>query len=267
MTFQPVVPLGGLPGWAFLNRTFERQAEVFNAAPVLTRDTAYFEQNIGNVLTADQLVSDRRLLQVALGAFGLEDDINSKAFVRQILEEGSTADDALANRLADARYTKLTDAFGFGEPGLPNTREPGFGARIAAQFRQREFEIAVGEQDQSLRLAMNAQRELGEIASADSSQDARWLRILGTPPLREVFETALQMPEGFVNLDLDRQLEIFQDRAARRLGLTDIGQLADEDTRESVIRQYLVQDQIASFNVQSSGSIALTLLQSAPRLF
>ena len=98
MTFQPIVPLGGLPGWALLNRTLDRQTEVFNQSPVLVRETDYFEQNIGNVRTPEDLVSDRRLLEVALGAFGLGDDINSQALLKRVLE-GSTGDNDALVRL------------------------------------------------------------------------------------------------------------------------------------------------------------------------
>ena len=40
---------------------------------------------------------------MALGAFGLQDDINNRYFIRKILEEGTTNEDALANRFSDTR--------------------------------------------------------------------------------------------------------------------------------------------------------------------
>ena len=89
MTFQPVIPVGGLAGWGFLNRTMQVQTTAFQKSPTLLRDTEYFAQNIGDIQSADQLVSDRRLLRVALGAFGLSDDINNTHFVRKILSDGT----------------------------------------------------------------------------------------------------------------------------------------------------------------------------------
>jgi len=87
--FEPVVPIGGLPGWTLLNRTIERQSTLFNTAPALQRDTDHFRQSIAGVQSAAELVSDRRLLRVALGAFGLQDDIDSRAFIRAIIEQGT----------------------------------------------------------------------------------------------------------------------------------------------------------------------------------
>ncbi len=48
---------------------------------------AYFEANIGKVETAADLVGDRRLLKVALGAFGMDGEIDKRAFLRKVLEE------------------------------------------------------------------------------------------------------------------------------------------------------------------------------------
>lgn len=270
--FAPVVPVGGLVGWTLLNRTIDRQTTLFNAAPALQRDTDHFVQRIAEVQSAADLVSDRRLLRVALGAFGLQDDIDSRAFIRTIIEQGTEVDDALANRLADDRYRSLAEAFGFLSGTAQGTTAqgrppPDFAERIVDQFRRREFEVAVGEQDGALRIALNADRAFAALATEEGSDTALWFRILGTPPLREAFEGALGLPKSFAQLDLDRQLEDIKSLAARRLDITSPKDLADDTLREGLIRQFLLRDQLSSFAISSSQSIALTLLQSAPRLF
>lgn len=262
MNFTPVLPLGGLPGWVLLNRTLDRQTELFDKSPQIQRDTAYFESNIATVTSAEELVSDRRLLRVALGAFGLQDDIENRAFIRKILEEGTAADDALANRLSDDRYKRLADAFGFAGPAPPETGSPEFGREITDRFRRREFEVAVGNQDEALRLALNAQREVENVARDDASEDARWFRILGNAPLRRVFEVALGLPESFGQLDLDRQLDEIKSRASRQLDIGSLSDLSDTGRQDALIRRFLLRDQVAAINVQSSQSIALTLLQN-----
>ena len=267
MTFQPLIPAGGLPGWVLLNKTMDRQTELFNRSPIIVRDTDYFEQNIGNIRTAEDLISDRRLLQVALGAFGLSDDVNSQALIKRVLEDGTSEPDAMANRLADERYKKLADAFGFSEPGLPKTALAGFGREMTDRYRSLEFEVAVGEQDESLRLAMNARRELSEIIQSEVSEDTKWFTIMGIPPLRKVFETALGLPSSFAQIDIDRQLETFKELTGTKLGIDTLNAFEDEDMKEDFIQQFLLRDQIASFQIQSSNAIALTLLQLAPSNF
>lgn len=261
--FQPVVPASGLNGWLFLNATLERQTEAFDKSPTLVRDTEYFEQTIDTIRSAKELVSDRRLLRVALGAFGLQEDIDSRALIEKILAEGTQDDDALANKLADDRYKKLSAAFGFDRLQGPRTLEPEFGSEITALFRAQSFEVAVGDQDQALRLALNARRELPEIASRDESEDTKWFSIMGTQPLRKVFETVLGLPPGFGQLDLDRQLAEFKDRASSQLGMDTLEELTDPVVLEDLIDKFLLRDQLSTASAMSSGSIALTLLQSA----
>ena len=48
--------------------------DTFTKSIELKRDTEYFQEKISSITSAEELVSDRRLLTVALGAFGLQDD-------------------------------------------------------------------------------------------------------------------------------------------------------------------------------------------------
>ena len=262
MTYQPVLLSGGLVGWSILQRTMETQTAAFNASPTLQRDTTYFEENIGNVQTAEDLVADRRLLRVALGAFGLSEDINNTFFVRKILEEGTLSDDALANRLTDTRYKEMSAAFGFGNYSTPSTQVSTFGAEITEAYRERQFEVAIGTQDESMRLALNADRELESVSQKSGSEDTRWFLILGSPPLRQVFETALGMPSSFSQLDLDRQLDMLKDRSDALFGSDTVSQFADPEARERLVERYLLMDQIKAAPSSSPAEIALTLLQS-----
>lgn len=181
MSFQPVLPLGGLAGWGFLKRTMERQQAVQQAAPVQKRDEAYFREKIGKIDTAEQLVSDKRLLRIALTAFGLEADVNSKAFVQKILEGGTLKEGSLANKLADKQYQKFSAAFGFGDFSVPRTKISTFPDEILTQFRARSFEAAVGTQNNTYRLALNAERELPILAARPISDTAKWYTLWVTP--------------------------------------------------------------------------------------
>ena len=262
--FQPVVPMGGYAGWAFLNRTLEKQETAFSRSPEIARDIAYFEKNIGSVNTAGELVNDRRLLKVALGAFGLGDDINSRAFIRKILEEGTLAPDALANRLADKRYHALSRAFGFGDLAVPANKVSDFAGRISALYRERRFEAAIGEQDENMRLALNLRRDLAKIAAKNTGTNTKWYEIMGQPPLRKVFETAFGLPSSFATINIDKQLSSFKEHAQKAFGSSDVSQFTDPQQQEKLIRLFLLR---ADIRAQASGSTggraALMLLQGA----
>lgn len=266
MSFQPVLPIGGLAGYRFLERTAEVQRTALRESPALARDTDHFRDRIAGIESAADLVADRRLLRVALGAFGLQDDLPNRFFIQKILEDGTARPDALANRLTDDRYKAFADAFRFADADPPRTRDAGFADDIVARFEAQEFEIAVGRQDENMRLALYAARELGTIAGTDAGADTKWFRIMGTPPLRRVFETALGLPRAFGQQDIDQQLETFRTRSARIFGSGEIAQFTDEAARDKLVRQFLLRAQIEAAPSQSPGAIALTLLQSAPRL-
>lgn len=260
MSFAPVIPLDGLAGWAFLKRTRETQQAAFEKSPALTRETRAFAERIGAVRTAEDLVSDRALLKVALGAFGLQADLGSRFFIRQVLEQG-TEPGALATRLSDKRYREMTEAFGFGRPGLPQTAKPGFAQKIIAAYQARSFEEAVGEASPDMRLALGLERDLTALASRDASEATRWYTLIGTPPLRQVFETAFGLPKAFGTLDVDRQVGILQERTRAAFGSDALSRFAEPGAREDLTRLFLARAQIAAgAQGQSSAQIALTLL-------
>lgn len=264
MNFEPVIPATGLAGWRFLQRTYDAQFAAFNKSPVLERDTEYFAEKINSVSSAQDLVSDRRLLTVALGAFGLSDDLNNRYFIQKIMEDGTSDTGALANRLADDRYKKLSDAFGFGPGEVQKTLSTDKMNEIVQLYKTQSFEISVGEQNDSMRIALFAQRELDNLANDSMSDDAKWFSIMALPPLRKMFETALGLPVSFGQIDIDQQLEIFQDRTSAVIGESTVSQFSDPEALEELTNRYLARSQISSFNASlSSGSTALTLLRLA----
>lgn len=263
MSFLPALPLSGYAGWAFLKRSMPVQMAVLAKSPEIKRDDDYFRAKIGSVKTADDLLKDRRLLKVALGAFGLDSDINNTAFLRKVLNDGTLSADALSNRLADKQYQKFSAAFGFGDYPVPSTQISDFADKILTSYKDKQFEAAVGEQDSDLRLSLNVARELPLIAGKTSSSvDAKWFSIMGNTPLRKVFETALNLPPSLAALDIDQQLAIFKSRAQAQLGSADLAQFADPAATESLIRRFLVRSQAASVGQQAnSAAAALGLMQ------
>lgn len=262
MTYQPIIPISGYAGWRFLERTMEIQKDSFVENRTMKRSTEYFAAEISSIRTAEQLVGNRRLLEVALGAFGLDEDINSKAFIRKILEDGTFADDALANRLTDKRYRQFAEAFGFGDLG-PRTSLSGFATEIVTRYESRQFELAVGRQDGDMRIALSLAGSLADIFDQSLSEDAQWFSMMGNPPLRKTFETALGLPTSFGQVDIDKQLDTFQQRARATFGIESFSDFSDPDAQETLIRLYLVRSQAESIGTQVNGSVALDLLRSA----
>lgn len=266
MTFTPVVPTGGLVGWRFLERTRERQMSSLASTPATQRAETDFRTRIGRIGSAAELVADRGLLSVALTAFGLSEDLPNRAFIQRVLDSDPSDRRSFANRLADKRYADLARAFGFASETGNRLRDPAEVEAVLGRARALRFEAAVGEQDNGLRLALALQRDLGRIAAQAGSDLAGWYTVLGTPNLREVFETAFGLPREFAGLDLDRQVNVLRERTRRLTGSSEITQFTQPDTLEKLTRRYLVGAQMTQIQQVDPRSNALALLQATPAL-
>ena len=243
--FTPILPMGGYTGLKFLDRTAEKQRIAFEKSPMMTREVQHFLENIASADTPEKLLSDPLLAKVALGAFGLEGERGKKAFLQRILEQGTDNREAFANRIADGRFRKLAKAFGYGNAGGAPVTDPTFAAEIAARYQEMQFEVAIGEQDNAMRLALNFRREVPEIVAALTEDSNGWLQILGQQPLRRVVEAAFGLPAAFAQIDIDRQVEILQDKATQLFGESSARAFGGEDAEaniETVLRRFLARE-------------------------
>lgn len=250
------IGVGGIAGWKIVQRSEARQIQTIAKDPVVQRSTTYFKANIARMTKAEELVKDYRLLSTALSAFGLEADIANKAFIQKVLESDVSDKKSLVNRLADKRYLKMAEAFGFGS-AKPATE---LGETVSKAFVQREFERRIGEGDETLRFALNARRELQEMGTRTSSNKTLWFEVLGNPPLRKVFEGAFGFSPTYGRLPIDRQYEEFTRAAERTLGTSSLKDLAKPETIDRLVQNYMVRSQITASPAQNRYSAALTLL-------
>lgn len=261
MTFQPVAPSGGLVGWRFMERTYQSQLETFSQSPQLKRDAESFEKKIASIGSARELVSNRPLLRVALSAFGLQDDINNTFFIQKVLEDGSTSRDALSRKLSDDRYRNFSAAFGFGPGEIGQTQNPGAMQRVVEAYYEQSFEVSVGETNEDLRIALYAKRELSDLATKDTTEDAKWFSLMSLPALRSMFETSLGLPKAFGQLDIDKQLEIFKEKTKAVTGDDSVSQFSDPERIDEMTQRFLVRSQVSQSGAgYSPAATALALL-------
>lgn len=260
--FQPAVPLGGYAGWKAFERTIDRQVEAYSSQSSVQRDLEYFHKHIGAVATVDDLIRDRRMLTIALGAFGLEDEIAKKAIIRRVLSDAPEERSALVNKMNDPRWRQFAKSFGI----VDGSRAPAWprSARdaIVSMYLERSFERAVGDQEASFRLAMNFRREIREIAGGANVERVGWVQILGRRPLRTVLEAALNLPQEIAQLDVDKQRAMFERKAMQTFGESSPRAFLDDANVELAIQRYFAVDSAASpQGGYLPGASALTLLR------
>jgi len=263
MSFQPAVPLSGYAGWRAFLKSAGRQQGAFADQAQVKRDLAYFRDKIKTEPSSADLVRDRRLLSVALGAFGLSEEIDKRAIIRKALDEGVLDPASFANRLNDPRWKAFAAAFSDDSRAIGRFTSPSFIADIEKRFVEHSFEAAVGEVDANVRLALNFRREIAAIANGPNADRVGWLQIMGSKPLRAVLEKAFNLPSSIARLDIDQQKSIFEGRAAEIFGSSSAASLADPENVERAIRRFF-----AVAEIQGDGSqnyrlqIATALFQS-----
>lgn len=253
------IGVSGIAGWRIVQRSEARQIQTLAKDPVVQRSTTYFQENITRTTKAEELVKDYRLLSTALSAFGLESDIANKAFIQKVLESDVSDQKSLVNRLADKRYLKMAEAFGFGS-AKPAEK---LGETVSKAFVQREFERRIGAGDETLRFALNARRELQEMRNRTSSDKTLWYEVLGSPPLRKVFEGALGFGTAYGKLSIDRQYEEFTRAAEGAFGSSSFKDLSQPEAIDRLVQNYMVRSQISASPAQNRYSAALTLLRQS----
>ena len=266
MTFVPAVPFGGFAGFRIFDTTAVRQREAFGNSDNTQRNIAYFREKIIESQTASALVQDRRLLEVALGAFGLSEEIDKRAFVRRILEDGTDNARSFANRIGDPRWRAFAEAFSYGNATQPPLSDLDFQNTIINQYKDRAFEESVGAVQPDFRLALNFRREIPRIAVSETAERNGWLQVLAQRPLRAVIEAALGLPSTLASLDLDQQRETIENRAQQVFGSRSPSVFTDGEIVEDAIRRFFVQRDLQSGpSAATPGATSLTLLSSSPR--
>lgn len=170
----------------------------------LQTETDYYLENIVDVKSIDDLLTDDRLFTYAVKAFGLLDKISDKPFIRQVLEGGIDDPESFANKLTDKRFVALAESFDFmGHGETATTYNPAQAPAVQRYMRQ-TLEEDAGSQNEGVRLALYFARKASSIETAYS--------ILSDPALAQVVRTVLGLPDSLAAADIDRQAAMIEDR-------------------------------------------------------
>lgn len=218
--------------------------------PEVARETEYFRSRIGEVETADDLISDFRLYRYVMTAFDLGEVASQKALVNKVLSEDTSDPGALANRLADTKFKELATAFGFGVAGNLKLKLPNFLGEVEARYGRVSAELSAGEANNDARLAAYFQRKIVDASS--------WYDVLADKPMREVVFTALQLPDAMQTMDVDRLAQELEKRFAFEF-------FQDADRRDEFIRRFAIFSDLSNPDFNTPGSAAVQLLTAGSR--
>lgn len=205
-----------------LSKSLDRKA----SEKAISREIQYFRDNIGKVKTADDLVGNSRLYTFAMKAYGLDDMIYAKAFMKKVLaREPDSKGNILVTRLEDSRYQDIAKAFNFGNSGADFKSDPSAYDDTIKSYVRQNLETSAGEDDEGVRLALYFQRKAGTIKSAYS--------ILADKALAQVVRTALGLSDDVAKGSVDAQANLIK----RRL---DVADFQDPDKLNKFLKRFTI---------------------------
>ncbi|WP_105985259.1 MULTISPECIES: DUF1217 domain-containing protein [unclassified Brucella] len=213
--------------------------------PLVERETAYYKENIGNVKSVDDFMADTRLFNYAMKAFGLEDMAYAKAFVRKILTEGVTDEDAMANKLTDKRYKEFATVFDFAGKGAQATQSTAAQQGVIDKYVRQTLEKEAGSQNEGVRLALYFERKAPSLTNA--------YEILGDKALLTMVQTTFGWPSTMSNADIDKQAKMIADKI-------DFSKMSDPDYVSKFISRFTAMHEMNNPTASSPASIASFLL-------
>jgi hypothetical protein len=167
-------------------------------------ETSYYLAKVADIRSIDDLMADKRLLNFALSAYGIDPAFENAATVRVMLEGGVSDPDSPANKLTDKRYSAFVTAFNFMEHGEAAATYNRAQQPSIDKYLRQTLEENAGEQNEGVRLALYFERKGPALTN--------FYEILADPALAKVIRTALALPESFASADIDRQVKLFEEK-------------------------------------------------------
>jgi hypothetical protein len=214
--------------------------------PVIKREAAYYQANIGSIKSVDDFMENTRVYNFALKAFGLEDMQYAKAFIRKVLTEGIDDPKAFSLQLSDQRFREFATAFNFKRYQSATTSFDRVQKGAVDMYLRNSLEAQSGEESEALRLSLYFERKAGTITSAYS--------ILADKALYQVARTALGLPNAISSADIDKQASILGSKI-------EVERLAEPAYVKKMITRFLAQYEAQ--NGTSQTSPATTLLSGS----
>jgi hypothetical protein len=188
-------------------KNYQTQALIAGVNPeseAVKSDTAYYLKNIGSVQSIDDLLADDRLFSYAMGAFGMNPEVDTKASIRKMLEGGLRDPDSPANKASEPRYAAFVSAFNFEAHGEKAVTWNSAQQPTVDKYMRQTLEEDAGNQNEGVRLALYFQRKAPGLSS--------FYQVLADPAMAQVVRTALGLPASFASADLDKQVQLFESR-------------------------------------------------------
>ena len=193
--------------------------------PSVQRATDSYLAAVENVKSIDDFMSNDKVYNYVMTAFGMEDMAYAKAFIRRVLTEGIDDRDSFANKLTDTRFRDLAETFNFARYGstamtFSRTREG-----VVDRYLNQTLEVQAGGSNEGVRLALYFSRKASSVTST--------YNLMGDRALLKVTQIALGLSSSTSVLDIERQKDMIDKKL-------DVEDLKDPEKLEKFLTRFAV---------------------------
>lgn len=240
--------------------------ELKKAKEAAGKEAAYYQDKIQGVETVEDLLADRGIVDVVLGAYGFDPKTVTDDFLKKIFASDLGDRKSFVNQQGDNNWAELVASFNFDGEGkltrstLGTVQQRGETLETINLFMRQTLEENEGQSSEAVRLALYFERTAPTITSAYD--------IIADSALTEVFRTIYGFSEDFSNMDVDAQAKAIKSKL-------DLADLQDPKKLQRLIERYTAMYDTANATFDStavsilsgtSGSISADLLFSLAQL-
>jgi uncharacterized protein DUF1217 len=222
---------------------FLKGDEATSAKSAAQDEARYYADTIAKVESLDGLLANRRLLDFALEAKGLNPGNFSDKMLRQAFTSNLSDPKSYANQFGDHRLAELVASFNFDSSGKLTRPESGVissrGSTVETMnmFLRQTMEEQQGIDNEGVRLALYFERMAPTITSAYD--------ILSDTALYAFFKATYSMPAEISGMDVDKQAALVE----KYLNLSD---LADPQKLSDLVERFTIMYDLSSNDTSTS---------------
>lgn len=236
------------------------------AREAATKKAEVYQERIQSIDTVRELLADRDVIDVVIGAYGLDPEDVTDDFLKQVFASDLSDPKSFVNQQPDGRWAELVASFNFDVNGnltretIGTVQQRGETLETVNKYLRQTLEENEGASNEAVRLALYFERTAPNITDAYG--------LIADDALMAVFRTTFGFSDEFSNMDVDQQARIINDNL-------DLADLQDPTKLERFLQRYTAMyDTENNFGASSAatilagggGSISADLLFSLAQL-
>jgi hypothetical protein len=236
------------------------------AREAATKKAEVYQERIQSIDTVRELLADRDVIDVVIGAYGLDPEDVTDDFLKQVFSSDLSDPKSFVNQQPDGRWAELVASFNFDVNGnltretIGTVQQRGETLETVNKYLRQTLEENKGASNEAVRLALYFERTAPNITDAYG--------LIADDALMAVFRTTFGFSDEFSNMDVDQQARIINDNL-------DLADLQDPTKLERFLQRYTAMyDTENNFGASSAatilagggGSISADLLFSLAQL-